>query len=73
MTIKTLEQYMELARRADSAEANLSSSRFGEHWILIGILGRDHGIRVSDSIEAIKVARRLCSEWILAAQVEEQS
>lgn len=70
MTVTSAKQCQELSYRADMAEENLSSSRFGEHARLMEILRREHGIRVRDSRAAIKEARRLCDEFLFAQEVE---
>jgi predicted transcriptional regulator len=70
VTITSARQCQELSHRADMAEENMSSSRFGEHARLMEILRREHGIRVRDRREAIKVARRLCDEFLFANEYE---
>jgi predicted transcriptional regulator len=70
MTVTNAKQCQELSYRADQAEENLSSSRFGEHARLMEILRREHGIRVRDRREAIKAARRLCDEFLFAQEHE---
>jgi predicted transcriptional regulator len=70
MTVTSAKQCQELSHRADMAEENLSSSRFGEHARLMEILQREHGIRVRDRRAAIKEARRLCDEFLFASEHE---
>ena len=70
MTVKTAKQCQELSYRADQAEENMTTTRFGEHARLMEILEREHGIRVRDRREAIKVARRLCDEYLYAQEAE---
>jgi predicted transcriptional regulator len=72
MTVTSTKQCQELSCRADQAEENMSSSRFGEHARLMEILRREHGIRVRDRREAIKAARRLCDEFLYAQEYEDE-
>lgn len=62
--IKTIEEYNELATMTDTAEECLESLRFGSHWLLIALLGKKHGIKIIDRVEAIKTARKMCNEFI---------
>jgi hypothetical protein len=68
--ITSAKQAQELSHRADMALENMSTSRFGEHAFLMRILLKDHGIRVSDRKEAIRVARQLVDEYLFANEYE---
>lgn len=67
--IKNKAEYNELAHAADMAEENLSSMRFGSHYMLIQKLKAKHGVVAKDSRDAIRKARQLCDEWLYAQGV----
>lgn len=62
--IKNNKEYNELAHMADMAEENMSSMRFGSHYMLIQKLKSKHGVTASDSRDAIRKARRLCDQYL---------
>jgi hypothetical protein len=68
--IKNQAQYKELAHMADMAEENLSSMRFGSHAFLMQKLRTEHGLRITDRLQAIREARRLCDEYLYAQEAE---
>lgn len=67
--IRTIEEYQELAAMTDTAEECLESMRFGSHAKLIRYLYVNYQIR-TDRLGAIKEARRLLNEFMLAMEAE---
>ncbi len=65
--ITTQQEYNDLALAADMAEENLSSLRFGSHYLLMKNL-RKHGVLATDRLDAIRQARKLCDEWLFAKE-----
>ena len=68
--LKTIEECGELALMADNAEECLGTFRFGSHYALIKYLKNNHGIIVHSSQDAIKAAKRLCNEFMMAYNAE---
>lgn len=68
--IINIEQYLELAKLADTAEECLQSLRFGSHASLIRVLKKDYGI-VANRESSIREARKLCREYMDSLHYEE--
>ena len=64
--IRTNAEYNELAHMADMAEENMTSMRFGSHYLLIPKLKSKHGVVARDRRDAIRKARKLCDEYLYA-------